>query len=90
MGELGEYWRDVNQASADKRAANREKSAEILRLRGINFKSKNNGVHLVVYGLREVIDFWPGTGKYVVRGSGVTGRGVRNLLKLCHDRCKNE
>lgn len=30
-----------------------------------------------------VVDFWPGTGKYITRGAkSKTGRGVFNMLKL--------
>lgn len=64
-----------------KRANNRESSPKILQERGITFELKNNGAHLVVTHNNKVADFWPGTGKYQVRGSGKYKRGVFNLLK---------
>ena len=59
----------------DKRTSNRESSAEILKENGIDFVSHNGGAHLVVNGS---IDFWPGTGKFMVRTNGGKGRGVFN------------
>lgn len=83
MGELGEVWREVKKQAAEKRASNRASSLERLKIAGIEFKVHNNGAHLVVYGPRGVVDFWPGTGRYIIRGSGDTGRGVRAVLHFC-------
>jgi hypothetical protein len=69
-----------SQESAERRAGNRDSSAAVLAERGITFESKNSGVHLIVTHGEKVADFWPGTGKYIVRG-GRQGRGVFNLLK---------
>lgn len=70
------------EASRDKRASNTVRSTQILVDHGIKFESKNNGAHLIVTGLNGLIDFWPSTGKYIVRKGG-DGRGVFNLLNLC-------
>ena len=75
--ELG--WKGESQA---RRADNRESSAEILADRGIQFERKNMGAHLIVTHGGKVVDFWPGTGKFIPRGFGRPGRGVFNLLKL--------
>lgn len=65
-----------------KRADNREKSTGLLQAQAIPFEIHNRGAHLVVSGPTCLIDFWPGTGKYIVRDArGTTGRGVFNLLK---------
>ena len=74
-----EYWRDIKQARQEKRADNRENSAEYLRERGIPFVEKNNGAHLIVEGKDCFIDFWPGPGKWHSR-CGKKGFGVRNLV----------
>lgn len=74
-----EYWRDSKQAKHEKRADNRESSAEYLAQRGIPFVSKNGGAHLVVEGKDCFIDFWPGPGKWHSR-CGKKGFGVRNLV----------
>lgn len=67
--------------SKKKRGSNRDTSAQILKESGLKFESKNDGAHLIVTGHGAVADFWPGTGKYIVRGSGKYKRGVFNLLK---------
>ena len=70
----------LTQESIERRASNRESSATLLTERGIVFEAKNSGAHLIVKHGDKVADFWPGTGKFIVRG-GKQGRGVFNLLK---------
>ncbi len=82
MSDIGESYRIMRKESQKKRGNNRNSSAEILRARNIEFESKNYGAHLIVKSRDCLIDFWPGTGKYITR-NGKKGRGVRNLLKLC-------
>jgi len=82
MSELGEIFKELKLVSQEKRAHNRERSAEFLRSEGIPFIRKNCGSHLIVTSLDGLIDFWPGTGKFIAR-SGGKGRGVKNLIKLC-------
>ena len=83
MGDTGDDWNEHKQARKEKRANNRDYSAEYLKARGIEFQSKNVGAHLVVQGKLCKIDFWPGTGLFIPRIHGTSGRGVRNLVKLC-------
>jgi hypothetical protein len=70
----------------NKTAKNREESTKILQERGIDFLSRNNGAHLIVQNNGIVVDFWPGTGKYIVRESNIEGRGVFNLIKWLASR----
>lgn len=85
MGDMGDYWRDVKPAlkedSQRKRADNRDASARNLAAAGTPFEAKNGGAHLVVSAAGLVVDFWPGTGLWVVRGTGERRRGVRHLIK---------
>jgi hypothetical protein len=81
MSDMAEDFRAWDEAKREKKADNLAKSTAILSERGIEFESKNNGVHLIVRGAGKVVDFWPSTGKYIVRG-GRTGRGVFNLLRI--------
>lgn len=69
------------EESKVKRSTNRECSSKIIQDAGLQFESKNGGAHLVVVGENITVDFWPGTGKYSVRGTGKYKRGVFNLLK---------
>lgn len=75
--ELG--WKGESQA---RRADNRAGSADMLQELGVSFERNNMGAHLIVSHDGKVVDFWPGTGKYIPRGFGRPGRGVFNLLKL--------
>ena len=68
--------------SAARRADNRASSAEVLAKHGVTHEVKNGGAHIVVSHADKVVDFWPGTGKFIPRGAGRPGRGVFNLLKL--------
>lgn len=80
--EINEIGKAIDEESKRKRASNRESSAEILKRNGIKFESNNNGVHLIIKRNMTVVDFWPGTGKYRIRNTGATGRGVFNLLRV--------
>jgi hypothetical protein len=80
MDDVSRTWAEHKKHSQDKRASNRAASAGILIRAGIKFESKNQGAHLVVASNRGKIDFWPGTGKWILREGGATGRGVNNLL----------
>ena len=74
---MGDDFNAMRKAGQEKRARNRESSARLLEARGIRFESKNHGAHLVVEGR---IDFWPGTGKWIERGSNKKGRGVKGVI----------
>lgn len=66
-----------------RRANNRQSSPQVLADHGIAFETKNEGAHLIVTIGGKVVDFWPGTGKFITRGpNSKTGRGVFNLLRL--------
>ncbi|MOA03684.1 hypothetical protein D3C78_1232040 [compost metagenome] len=70
-----------DRESQERRERNRKSSAQVLADRGIAFMSKNGGAHLIVSHEGEVADFWPGTGKFAVRG-GKSGRGVFRLIEI--------
>ena len=77
-------WRAYKEASQQKRASNREGSATILKVAGVEFVEKNMGAHLQVKHEGRVIDFWPGTGLWIDKShpfSTIKGRGVRKLMR---------
>lgn len=80
MSEVGETYREMNQASKEKRCKNRHHSTLALERAGVKFESKNNGAHLVVKEGDFIVDFWPGTGLWRERG-GVRARGYKRLIK---------
>ena len=82
MGDIGEMYSNMKEHSKKKRAGNRENAITILNDNNISFESKNNGAHFIVFGSNEIIDYWPGTGKFISRRGHTECRGVRNLIKL--------
>lgn len=78
----GQIWRDLKAIKSEKRASNRISSEQMLIAAGVNFTSNNAGAHLIVQSDSKTIDFWPGTGLWIVRGNKKRHRGVRGLIKL--------
>ena len=78
MGDMGDDFRAWGDHKTKKRKANKAYSTNLLKEHGIRFVSYNNGVHLFVEG---EIDFYPSTGKWIIRGTNVYKSGVYNLLK---------
>lgn len=78
MGDMGDTFRVMQEDSKQRRAINRERTAEMLREHGIEFVSKNGGAHLIVDGKWSI---WPGTGKWKHHNLPQAGRGVRGLLR---------
>jgi hypothetical protein len=79
--ESSEMFRELRKQSQKKRAHNREASAKLLEVKGIPFDRKNHGAHLIVTASNgHIIDFWPGTGRWISRKRGKRGFGVRNLI----------
>jgi hypothetical protein len=60
-----------------------QESTQLLIDLGIDFTVHNNGLHLIIRCDRGIIDFWPSTGRWVLRGDGgcnPKGRSVQTLL----------
>jgi len=83
--ELGELFGAYRESRREKKRDNLDSSTQLLIDRGVQFESKNFGVHLIVRGNSKVVDFWPSTGKFIVRG-GHTGRGVFKLLRVVEEK----
>lgn len=84
MGDSAEVFNALRQGVKERRAKNTVSSTSILRVNKIPFESKNNGAHLIVEGLDgDVFDFWPSTGLFISRKTGLKRRGVRKLLGFC-------
>ena len=81
--DMGEMFNEHRKERQEKRAKNRADSASVLRNAGLLFVEKNNGAHLIVTGARgHIVDFWPGTGLWKMRGSTQQHRGVGKLVKM--------
>lgn len=76
-------FRDYRAIQQAKRDANRQRSTDILRQRGLHLTSHNEGFHLIV---EDRWDFWPGTGMWLERRARPgqprrQGRGVFDLIR---------
>lgn len=78
--ELSDIYKENKEAARVKKLSNLEFSTKLLTDNGINFESKNGGIHLIINHNNIIADFWPSTGKFQIRGKGYS-RGVRGLLK---------
>lgn len=87
MSEIGELFSGLKAHSQAKRAANRAASYDMLVLAvpGVEVECKNDGAHLIVRVPPNIIDFWPGTGLWIVRGQSQRRRGVYPLLDYIKD-----
>lgn len=80
-GDVGEYFNDLKEIKKAKKESNLESSTRILEQKGIDFDSCNGGVHLIVRRDGKTVDFWPSTGKWIVRKESRKGRGIFKLLR---------
>ena len=80
--EISETFKELRQASQDKREHNRRYSTKLLSSRRYKFKVVNNGYHLIIEELKDnLIDFWPSTGLWKVRGTNKSNRGIKSLIE---------
>lgn len=69
----------------NKRAENRKHSRNLLESKKIPMEVMNEGAHIKIPAGDSHIDFWPGTGLWIDRGTRKQGRGVYPLLNY-YDR----
>ena len=81
MSEIGDVFSALRESKKEKKLDNKVYSTKSLRKAGIEFASKNEGLHLIVTGKVGLIDFWPSTGKWKCRASGKYLRGIKSLIK---------
>lgn len=82
MSEFAEAMKMMREHGRDKRAERREHGAKVLRDAGVYCDVLNGGAHLVVQHEDRVVDYWPGTGRFIERDGGpANGRGLRPLLR---------
>lgn len=78
---MRDAFKAMKEESQERRAKNRDQSPRHLEQEYIPYVSKNDGAHLIVGNEDNLVDFWPGTGKWIARKGG-KGRGVHNLIKF--------
>lgn len=80
---MGDLWRGLKAIRQEKRASNRKSSRELMHEAGLQFEARNGDAHLIVKAADVMIDFWPGTGLWIVRGQPTRRYGVRGLIQFC-------
>ena len=79
MGEMIEVFQAVKRLNQSHAAQMRQLIPEELKRRGIVFTTHNEGAHPIVETNHGLVDYWPGTGKWVAR-EGARGYGLDGLL----------
>ena len=87
MSDMGDIFKALKEDRKIKKSSNKESSTQILIDHGIEFESKNDGVHLIVTCGTGKIDFWPSTGKWTPRGER-DGRGISKLIVYIASKLK--
>ena len=58
----------------------REHAKALLNEVDARFESHSMGAHLIIQSKHGLIDFWPATGLFIYRMSGLKGRGIERLI----------
>lgn len=77
-------WAQREAERKKKKADNRDNGQRLLTENGIAFTVHNKGAHLVVVDGACTWDYWPGTGKWCMRGTSNYRRGVFPLIQAVH------
>lgn len=51
-----------------------------LQKTNIKYESLFNNSYIIIQGLRGGIDFYPGTGAFHCKSTGICGRGIKNAI----------
>jgi hypothetical protein len=86
MSEISQTYQSIKNYSKAKKQRNKHGSTSLLESNNIKFDSKNNGVHLIIDGCDEIIDFYPSTGLWIIRSKQIKSRGVRKLINRIKNR----
>lgn len=78
--EISEAFAALKADRKIRRSKNSESSLKILTDLAIFFELKNYGTHVIVKHSGKTCDFWPSTGRWIIRG-GKNGRGVFQMIK---------
>lgn len=79
MGDMIKDYKEINKVKKKEKVARKEHSMELLKKHSIPFQVFNNGIHVRV--LDPIIEFYPTTGKWIVRSDGKVGFGIDPLLQ---------
>lgn len=84
MGEAADSMGDMKAVQQYQRSQNRDAAPAKLNAAGIDFQSSNGGAHIIIKHGDVVIDFWPGTDKWKLRGGLLNRNGIESLIEFCN------
>jgi hypothetical protein len=86
--EIDELRREAKEHDQERRANARRNARQSLVNAGVKFDWNNGGAHLVVYVPDgQVVDFWPGTSLWIIRGEEIRHQGgAREIIAMCKVR----
>jgi len=88
MSEIGDTFKIIKEQNKVKKQSNLDYSTALLLETKFSVSINNGGVHLVVANNGVIVDFWPSTGKWIIRG-GITSRGVNGLIRFLDKKGKH-
>lgn len=89
MGDMAEGWDQWRAMKQEKRRSNLAHSTRLLETNGIPVTVHNGGIHLVLTKGDQIIDYWPSTGLWWIRGTSNKRRGVQRLLAYMKQGARN-
>lgn len=84
MSDLADDFRALKEhrrKEKEKRHSDSSEAREQIRREALDVEEKNNGLHWIVRTEKETIDFWPTSGRWMVRGNKAQGYDGRSLAK---------
>lgn len=83
MGDMAEHWKDVKplmkRDSEQRKDRNQANGIKTIASMGYEYELKNFNNHVVVKHKGVTVDYWPSTGKWIVRKKDKSGRGIKPL-----------
>lgn len=86
MSEMAEIWGSLREMRQEKKRSNLAASTKMLTQNNIPFVAHNGGIHLVLRRGDQMVDYWPSTGLWWIRGTSNKRRGIARLLAYMRAR----
>lgn len=82
MGEMGEIFREMTRQKKERKYHRKVKALHLLKENHVVYEELNNGYQLRINVDKDVvIDYWPTTGRWIIRNKKACF-GVYSLLKF--------
>lgn len=76
--DMKEYWAMIREDRNNKKQDHAKEFMKAIESSGLHFRIKNGGDHVVI---NDRVDCWPTTGRWIIRTTKETGRGISSLLR---------